>query len=655
MASVRKAGRSLHDLFGDFRDISLEDSKMEALRNLQASRGLSKITANQSRFLKRNQTVDDRCLFPKQSSVLRGALRPSPGQPLTTTSQTRASAALLKLAQIETKIRNRKAQRGLSDIESDPKTPDASDLGPTGRIAEVSSHDTDRTWQKYTHEAPATEGQAQSGQGSRFLKQKQPPAAQASLEARLGKEQDFPTPTPKEPARRFDSPDSDEEEMKELLGSLMESSREKETPTDRGLTRNRGSEKKQTEPLLSKSGQLPARPRALPLPSEDLPSPEPSLKPHPPATRPTSRTPPRIRSRTSSPQTPGSTGPVSRTSALSFPGSWSGSGHLKMVLSSPGSSEAEPSEASLSEANDDSLDDFKINVLSLDDLAPAISEKSDLEKEGPSVQQEKLLSPGSQGEELAGQGSPRRTLVWSMVASDETGPFPSESEVSECLNASSRPSLSWAPSVSTGALAGQEGLATTSWAYSDDFEPSLGPTTCVSTGSSQTSLSRTSETLSEPSLSRERDHPLRTPTTSRKWVQDVTRVIVKEIAVQTPDPAFTYQWVEAAGVATMTPALGGTYVDPTPIASHVVSADAIEALTAHSPAVFALNDLLRQQLALTQQFLEVNRHLHTSILASLDQDTFHYHSLEEAKEYIRCHKPAPLTLEAALEEVQNES
>lgn len=55
-------------------------------------------------------------------------------------------------------------------------------------------------------------------------------------------------------------------------------------------------------------------------------------------------------------------------------------------------------------------------------------------------------------------------------------------------------------------------------------------------------------------------------------------------------------------------------------------------LTAYNPAVFALNDMLRQQLALTRAFIDSTRRHYTSVIESLEPADYKYTTLEEAKE-----------------------
>ncbi|KAG7264178.1 hypothetical protein CRUP_009732 [Coryphaenoides rupestris] len=126
----------------------------------------------------------------------------------------------------------------------------------------------------------------------------------------------------------------------------------------------------------------------------------------------------------------------------------------------------------------------------------------------------------------------------------------------------------------------------------------------------------------------------------------------REAATQTQRDPLSYAW--SAGMAVLGPTVGMGSVDPTPVATHTVGAEALEALTAYSPAVFALNDMLRQQLGMTRQFVQASRRLHHSAVQGLGSADHTYTTLEDTKQFIRKHRPPKLTMEQALEEVLQE-
>ena len=55
------------------------------------------------------------------------------------------------------------------------------------------------------------------------------------------------------------------------------------------------------------------------------------------------------------------------------------------------------------------------------------------------------------------------------------------------------------------------------------------------------------------------------------------------------------------------------------------------AMTAYSPCVIALNDMLRQQLELTTQFMTSQKHLHRIYIGRLEPSKFKYTTLKDTK------------------------
>ncbi|CAC5385513.1 Uncharacterized protein C19orf44 homolog [Mytilus coruscus] len=132
------------------------------------------------------------------------------------------------------------------------------------------------------------------------------------------------------------------------------------------------------------------------------------------------------------------------------------------------------------------------------------------------------------------------------------------------------------------------------------------------------------------------------------------RVKTHTVEVQTSEPGLQYQWdSKYSGFAVPGFLTGLGMVDPTPIATHVVSPDALEAMTAYSPAMLALHDMLKQQLDLTKQFIQSQKYLYRSFTDSMET-THKYTTLEDTRQYIKKHRPKTLTFKEAMKMVKSE-
>ncbi|XP_061211858.1 uncharacterized protein C19orf44 homolog [Neopsephotus bourkii] len=533
--------------------------------------------------------------------------------PLGSASHTRSSSALSRVAQLESKIMNRKKQLELQVTDLGQKPLDEESL------SSASSH-------------------KPSARGKRYLKNHATASGYMTLRNACSKEEES-IQSPKKNVKQQLGLDSDEEEMRELMECSSVNENQRVVASDSKW----GPKKK----IPVSSGMPPPSPKEISVAEGSKASCLHSKY---------------SESRAGSP--PRSTSLRHNARSLSLSSSMKGNtvkitlprtGYTKQSQRSLESDRSEISSlddlfsraADAEDSANSSSDDFRLNILSLDDLAPNItSEAAELKQQGTHMQitQEPNRKPKKDTFLVEkGQGSLRMTSAVTAVKD------PSDEDVEKTVTEAGL----------SGHLSGvsadfprqkQDYLdhddRTINSEYSEDFERSPSTT-------DRESVAKTSEEHSESCTSSGK-HPssASSPRLPRARQEQVHRVTVRETAVQTTDPLFTYCWPKANTSAVLDPPVGNSYVDPIPIASHVISMDAVEALTAYSPSALALNTMLKQHLMLTQQFVENIHHLHISLVESLENEKFHYHTLEEAKEYIKNHKSPPLTLEQAREEVQ---
>ncbi|XP_043576724.1 uncharacterized protein C19orf44 homolog isoform X2 [Chiloscyllium plagiosum] len=534
------------------------------------------------------------------------------------------SAALARLAQIESRIMNRRLNAHVIDSDEYLCSSDEKQISP-----------------KSSSEL--------SGKGSRFLKRT---ATKQEVNVRdLKKEigsskKDQQNGHPKSSGRVV-MVDSDEEELKRMLGGSFKFADENEFTKKSHKTPQHGS-KLHNQPIMTNHQ----------------------------------------RSQVKMPSPPSVGIPLSQSPRMRFVKQCPFSSSEQSEIKSLDELFTEPSVAEdLKNLDSESSNEFRLNILTLEDLVPTVEQK--MNKEAPAVKNEanqfsdvqsiqstfrttglhvadELVSPDAQPSTLSREKDESELESDIMTESAIIG-----SEITEHLNGSplSRKEKNFPENLHEQLKSDDE--STLCSEYSEDFENSDYEVASINkdqsescaeksskeelkTDYSDNSTSHSTSSTPTPDQSKSAASSESLYSLEKKQVMGLTKVAVKDTAIQTQPSGMAYTWSREEGVAVLGASLGAAYVDPTPIASHVISPDAIEALTAYSPASFALNDMLKQQLTLIQQFVQVSRHLYLSVVASIEKDNYHYTTLDETKEFIRRHRSPPLTLDEALEEVQQE-
>ncbi|KAM4548067.1 uncharacterized protein C19orf44 homolog isoform 2-T2 [Odontesthes bonariensis] len=410
--------------------------------------------------------------------------------------------------------------------------------------------------------------------------------------------------------------ESDEEDMRKLLGDSMDSS------DHSFLEPGRPSSSKRADKMLK--GCTPRVHSTAPAPAVHPPSPSRSAPPRSPASSSRRSSPfrftgqaqahfsPSVLSPSPSPPRVSPSLPVrlgSSHEAERPPHSRSSSSGRGEVLSLEELFVGPPSEESCSERISVSSDDFQINVMSLDEPAPASvgftsetqgKQEQEQEKEALDYQSDfESDSAGSQVSEHLGGDEEEEQLL------SEVREVPFDSDYSR--------------------------------AFSD--QPSW--TSDCSQRSKSFSKSRDSRYSSESQSSSQQSRRRRRRASAGKALKDT--------GVQTQPYPLAEAW--STGMAALDPTIGMTYMNT---AAHAVSAERLEAIGMFNPAVFALNEMLKQQLAVTRRFIDSNHHLHSCLVRSLEVPNYRYTTLEDTIQKIHKRRPPKLTMEKALEEALQE-
>ncbi|XP_053556021.1 uncharacterized protein C19orf44 homolog [Bombina bombina] len=563
--------------FADLSDLSSDEWETKH----KATENSNQVTYTQSRFLKKKPQSNLNSLSPKnRNPIAKENKQPVHLKPAVK-SNIQTSPALKRLAEIENRHRLRKLELDISESDSDLRS-------SSERFLSVrSSSDL-------------------SARGNRFLKKKDV----NSFEPTILKVENAHFSKQKENKRIIH--DSEEEKISQLVESSLEMSEGNEKWLKMPKPPRTPSPPSKRSPRV----KLHRSPSALGFNSPRRPPSQFSSRTPSPPSRGTPRFSPRkrsfsrLRSRSPSP---------SVRSSLTDPSSlWTQQGRRNHTPRSQRSDVKSLEELfyRTEDISSASSGDFKLNILSLDELAPSVDTEEVKEKdvEVTHIMDAQLIKTAK---DKGASNNKKELSTWQKSYSDEESA--SEIRTASYEGSESSPQMHTENSEFSKRYSKERnGETTINSDYSEDFEDSLYTSSEVEETNSNSSRKPT---------------PLEHTVKRAEKVQSIT---TRETSVQTNEAEFPDQWPHMPNSFIQFAA--HSFVDPVSIASHVVSPEVIEALTTYNPMALALNDLFKQQLYLIRSFVDMTRQLHHTTVANLEREVYHYTTLDETKEvnHLQC-------------------